>query len=188
MEITEKLYVSNRFQWREWLADHFENSSGIWLVFPLKSSGEQGISYNDAVEEALCFGWIDSTAKALDEGHQVRRFTPRRRGSPYSRLNIERLIRLDSLGLIHPEIRKSVGELISRPFVFPEDILDEIRRDKEAWANFLSFSEGYKRIRIAYIDDARDRPQEFEKRLSSFIRKTRENRLIRGYGGTDQYY
>ena len=49
MEITEKLYVSDRFQWREWLADHFENSSGIWLVFPLKSSGEQGISYNDAL-------------------------------------------------------------------------------------------------------------------------------------------
>ena len=188
MEITETLYVSDRIQWREWLSGHFKSSSEIWLVFPIKSSGEQGISYNDAVEEALCFGWIDSTAKALDAGHQVRRFTPRRRGSPYSRLNIERLIRLDSLGLIHPEIRPSVEELISRPFEFPEDILDEIRKDKEAWDNFRSFTEGYKRIRIAYIDDARDRPKEFEKRLSSFIRKTRENRLIRGYGGTDQYY
>ncbi len=188
MEITEILYAADRAQWRNWLAGHFESCREIWLVFPLKASGEQGMTYNDAVEEALCFGWIDSTAKALDEGHQVRRFSPRRRGSPYSRLNIERLVRLDSLGLIHPKIRPSVEEIISRPFTFPEDILDEIRSDEQAWSNFLNFSESYKRIRIAYIDDARGRPREFEKRLASFIRRTKENRLITGYGGTDQYY
>ena len=188
MEITETLYVSDRFQWREWLADHFENRSEIWLIFPLKASGEQGISYNDAVEEALCFGWIDSTAKAFDEGHQVRCFTRRRKGSPYSQLNIERLKRLNSLGLIHPNIRPSVEDIISRPFVFPEDILNELKKDETTWKNYESFTEPYKRIRIAYIDNARGRPKEFKKRLANFIRKTKENKLITGYGGTDQYY
>ena len=188
MEITETFYPSDRLQWRAWLEANFESRDDIWLMVPLKASGEQGVSYNDSVEEALCFGWIDSTAKAFDEGHQVRRFTRRRKGSPYSRLNLERLKRRDSLGLSQPSIKPSVEEIINRSFVFPEDILDEIRRDETAWANYLSFSEPYKRIRIAYIDDARDRPAEFEKRLASFIRKTKENKLITGYGGTDQYY
>ena len=188
MEITETFYPSDRLQWRAWLEENFENRDEIWLMVPLKASGEQGISYNDSVEEALCFGWIDSTAKAFDEGHQVRRFTRRRKGSPYSQLNIERLKRMYSLGLIHPMIKPSVEEVISRQFVFPEDILEEIRRDKNVWANYLNLSESYKRIRIAYIDDARDRPDEFRKRLASFIRKTKEGKLITGYGGTAQYY
>lgn len=188
MEITETIYPADRRQWREWLSENFETSKEIWLMVPLKSSGEQGISYNDSVEEALCFGWIDSTAKAFDDGHQVRRFTPRRKGSAYSQLNIERLKRLDQQGLIHPKVRVSVEELLSRPFIFPEDILDEIRKNGAAWENFLHFSDAYKRIRIAYIDDARDRPREFRKRLESFIRKTEQNRLITGYGGTDKYY
>ena len=77
---------------------------------------------------------------------------------------------------------------MNRPFVFPEDVLDEIRKNETAWENFQHFSDAYKRIRIAYIDDARNRPKEFRKRLESFIRKTEQNRVITGYGGTDKYY
>lgn len=182
------IFCTDRRQWREWLSEHFETESEIWFVFPSVNSGEKGVSYNDAVEEALCFGWIDGQAGTLDESHQLRRFTPRRKGSGYSRPNIERLIYLDSRGLIHPKIRASVEEIISRPFVFPEDILDEIRRDSTAWENYQSFSEPYRRIRVAYIDAARKRPEEFKKRLDNFIRKTRENKLIIGYGGIEKYY
>lgn len=179
---------SERQQWRDWLSAHFETEKEIWFVFPLKDSGEKSISYNDAVEEALCFGWIDGRAGTLDETHQLRRFTPRRKGSSYSQPNIERLIRLDAQGLIHPNVRPSVEALISTPFVYPEDILDAIRSDETAWINFNTFADPYRRIRVAYIDAARKRPAEFEKRLSNFIRKTRENKLIAGYGGIDQYY
>lgn len=59
MEHSKTFYTSDRRQWREWLAVHFEKEKEIWFVFPLKESGEKGLSYNDAVEEALCFGWID---------------------------------------------------------------------------------------------------------------------------------
>ena len=179
---------SDRGEWRDWLSAYFESEKEIWFVFPSAGSGEKGVSYNDAVEEALCFGWIDGTAGTLDDTHQMRRFTPRRKGSRYSQPNIERLIHLDKQGLIHPKVRASVEDLLHASFVFPEDILDAIRQDPAAWTNYQSFPEPYRRIRIAYIDAARKRPAEFEKRLRFFIRKTRENKRIIGYGGVDKYY
>ena len=154
----------------------------------MKESGEASLSYNDAVEEALCFGWIDSTIRHIDALHRAQHFTPRKPGSPYSRPNIERLIRLDGQGLIHPKIRKSVVDLIHAPYVFPVDILNAIQADPVAWENYQAFPEGYKRIRIAYIDAARKRPAEFEKRLVSFLAKTRSGKMIPGFGGIDKYY
>ena len=188
--MSEKSVLSceNRQQWRAWLSEHFETESEVWFVFPTLDSGEQGVSYNDAVEEALCFGWIDGQAGTLDKTHQLRRFTPRRKGSGYSQPNIERLKWLDERGLIHPRVRESVKDLLCKAFVFPEDILDALREDDVVWQNYLAFSEPYKRIRVAYIDAARKRPAEFQKRLSNFIQKTKENKLIVGYGGIDKYY
>ena len=182
------LYCAERQQWRDWLAAHFETEREVWFVFPTKASGEKGVSYNDAVEEALCFGWIDGRAGTLDETRQLRRFTPRRKGSAYSQPNVERLRLLDAQGLLHPKVRASVEKLLDAPFVFPEDILAALRQDETVWRNYLGFSEPYKRIRVAYIDAARKRPAEFEKRLASFIKKTRENKLIVGYGGIGKYY
>ena len=188
--MTDQLIFSckDREEWRSWLAEHFESESEVWFVFPTLASGEKGVSYNDAVEEALCFGWIDGRAGTLDETHQLRRFTPRRKGSSYSQPNIERLILLHSQGLIHPKVLPLIEEVIRTPFVFPKDILDAIREDDLAWTNYQTFTESYKRIRIAYIDAARKRPDEFSKRLDSFIKKTREGKHIVGYGGVDKYY
>lgn len=184
----ESFYTSERSEWRSYLADHFESSSEIWFIFPMKDSGEKSLSYNDAVEEALCFGWIDSTIKHTDPLHRAQRFTPRRKGSPYSQPNIERLIWLDAHGLIHPAVRESILPVIRAPFIFPEDIISVLKRDKLVWDNYLGFSEPYKRIRIAYIDAARNRPDEFNKRLNNFMDKTRRNKLITGYGGVEKYY
>ena len=180
-------YTSDRAQWRKWLSEHFEKETEVWFVFPLKNSGVPSLSYNDAVEEALCFGWIDSIYHGV-EGGRALRFTPRRTGSPYSQPNIERLIWLDKQGMLHPSVRQSVADLIDTPYVFPEDILDAIREDSVAWVHFETFAQPYKRIRVAYIDAARKRSEEFQKRLDSFLRKTREGKLIPGYGGVDKYY
>ena len=172
------LYCTNRQEWRQWLVANFESAREVWFVFPTKASGEVGVAYNDAVEEALCFGWIDGVAGTLDPLHQLRRFTPRRKGSPYSRPNIERLIWLNEQGLLHPSVRTSVADLISQPFQFPADIIATLQQDQKVWEHYCTFSEPYKRIRVAYIDAARKRPAEFRRRLENFIAKTRQNRLI----------
>ena len=184
----EVFYTSERSEWRRYLSERFRTSSEIWFVFPMKESGEKSLSYNDAVEEALCFGWIDSTIKHIDDLHRAQRFTPRRKGSPYSQPNIERLIWLDSKGLIHPDVRVSILPIIEEPFVFPQDIIDIINLDETVSENFNNFSDSYKRIRIAYIEAARNRPAEFQKRLDNFIEKTQKNKIIKGYGGVDKYY
>ena len=184
----ELFYASERTEWRNYLSEHFETSKEIFFVFPMKGSGEKSLSYNDAVEEALCFGWIDSTIRHIDPLHRAQRFTPRRKGSPYSRPNIERLIWLDARGMIHPKVREDILPIIRTPFVFPEDILNELRQDEAVWEHYQQLSESYRRIRIAYIDAARSRPEEFRKRLDSFMDKTRRNKLIAGYGGIEKYY
>lgn len=189
MNITDKLfYTPFRNEWRDWLSKNYKTESEVWFVFPMKETREKSLSYNDAVEEALCFGWIDSTIKHIDATHRAQHFTPRKKGSPYSRPNIERLIWLDKQNLLMPEIREAILNLIETPYVFPEDIITEIQKDSIAWNNYQNFPDGYKRIRIAYIDAARKRPDEFKKRLESFIRKTCENKMIKGFGGIEKYY
>jgi len=188
MKQKETFYTADRNIWRSWLAENFETKNEIWFVFPSKESGESALSYNDAVEEALCFGWIDSTTGHLDDRHGIRRFTPRKNFGYYSRPNIERLIWLDRQGLIHPKVRPTVVSVMEAEFIFPEDIMNAIREDEIAWKNYQKFSEPYKRIRIAYIDAARKRPEEFKKRLNSFLEKTRNGKMIVGFGGIEKYY
>jgi uncharacterized protein YdeI (YjbR/CyaY-like superfamily) len=188
MKTENILNIKTRSEWRSWLTENFNIEKEVWLVYAKKSTGEQRIQYNDAVEEALCFGWIDSTNKTLDKDHTIQRFTPRKPKSSYSQPNIERLKWLSENNLIHSSLVKTVQEIISKEYVFPNDILDEIKKDKAVWNNYIEFSEPYKRIRIAYIESARKRPEEFTKRLTNFIEKTRNNKLISGFGGIDKYY
>ncbi|HKI89715.1 MAG TPA: YdeI/OmpD-associated family protein [Draconibacterium sp.] len=181
------LYVSKRKDWRHWLENNFDKAKEIWLVYPKKASGKTRILYNDAVEEALCFGWIDSTVKTLDEENSRQRFTPRNPKSEYSQQNKERLKWLLEHNLVHDSIVEIAKKVALEEFVFPKDILKEISSDLEVWKNYNQFSEAYKRIRIAYIEGARKRPEEFRKRLDNFIAKTKENKQI-GFGGIEKYY
>ena len=187
MEIGQTLYVFDRRPWRQWLEANFEAATEIWLIYPNKASGKPRILYNDAVEEALCFGWIDSIIKRLDGMHAVQRFTPRNPKSGYSQQNRERLRWLAERGLLHPSVREKVSDMLNEEFVFPEDILRAIEANERAWANFQGFSPAYRRIRVAYIDVARKRPDVYESRLRSFLRATEKGRQI-GYGGIDKYF
>ena len=187
MEIGETLYVYNRQPWRDWLAANFDSAKEIWLVYPNKASGEPRILYDDAVEEALCFGWIDSIIKKLDSLRAAQRFSPRRPGSGYSQLNKERLRWLADRGLLHPSIIESVERVLREKFVFPEDIVDAIKANERAWTNYQGFSEAYRRIRVAYIDAARPRPDVFDSRLRSFLRATEKGRRL-SYGGIEKYF
>jgi uncharacterized protein YdeI (YjbR/CyaY-like superfamily) len=180
------LYITNRKTWRKWLEKNFDKKENIWLVYPKKSSGKKRIAYNDAVEEALCFGWIDSTVKSLDEHNSIQRFSPRNPKSSYSQWNKERMKWLWENNLLHSSQIEKAKEFITEKFMFPKDIIDNIKKDKIVWKNYNAFSDSYKRIRVAYIDTARERPEEFKKRLRNFINKTRKNKLI-GFNGIEKY-
>jgi len=94
MEIGETLLATTRHEWREWLAQHHHDYKEIWLIYYKKTSEKTGISYEESVEEALCFGWIDGAIKGIDQEIYAGRFTPRRPKSPWSDSNRERVARL----------------------------------------------------------------------------------------------
>ncbi len=182
------LYATTRQEWRNWLEQHYKSEKEIWLVFYKKHTGKPRLPYNDAVEEALCFGWIDSTVKSIDEDSFAQRFSVRKPKSQYSQANKERLRALAQQGKIAQEILKNLGDVFEEEaFEVPLDILEVIKNSEEAWKNFQGFSPAYIRIRIAFIEAARNRPQEFEKRLRYFIRMTEKNRLF-GFGGIEKHY
>ena len=187
MEITKTLHVTNRKDWRKWLRGHYKTEKDIWLVYYKKETGKPRIEYNDAVEEALCFGWIDSTLKTLDENRMAQRFSPRKPKSAYSPANKERLRKLVKQRKVIKEVRESLGTILEEKFTIPKDILKAIKANREAWQNFQSFSDSYKRIRIGFIEGARKRPEEFKKRLRHFIRMTEQNKQF-GFGGIEKHY
>jgi uncharacterized protein YdeI (YjbR/CyaY-like superfamily) len=186
MQITKTLHVKTRNEWRNWLKINYKSEKEIWLVFQNKSSGKTGITYEDAVEEALCFGWIDSIVKKNEKHSRVQRFTPRNPKSSYSQLNKERLKRLLRKKKVIASVSKSLGDLEKEKFVFPIDIIDEIRKNKLAWKHYQKYSEAYKRIRIAFIEGARKRPDVFQQRLNYFIKMTERNKKY-GIPGIEKY-
>ncbi len=187
MEIGKKLYVTGRDKWHDWLKKNRDIEREIWLVYYNKKSGKTRIAYNDAVEVALCFGWIDSTVKKIDEFSLAQRFTPRNPKSGYSQANIERLRRLAAEGRVIPAVRKEVEAVLAKKFVFPPDIMAKIKANKIAWDNFRKFSPAYQRIRVGYVESARSHPAEFEKRLANLIKKSGQNKQF-GFGGIEKYY
>ncbi len=187
MEITQTLYITNRKDWRDWLKQNYKTEKEIWLVYPKKATGGPRIEYNDAVEEALCFGWIDSIVKKLDQEYTVQRFSPRKPKAKYSQANIERLRGLVLEKKVVKEVASSLGDILNEEFVIPPDILKAIQANKEAWKNFQKFSAPYQRIRIAFIDGARKRPAEFQKRLRYFIEMTEKNKMF-GFGGIEKHF
>ena len=111
MEITKTLYVTDRDNWRKWLEKYHNKEPEIWLVYYNKVSGKPTLPYNDAVEEALCFGWIDSTVKKIDEESYGQRFSPRNQRSNWSEANKERVIRLLKLGKMTPTGIAKLGNI-----------------------------------------------------------------------------
>ena len=186
MEIGKTLYLSKRGKWRKWLEKNHLKDPEIWLIYYRKSSGKPRIPYNDAVEEALCFGWIDSTTKPIDGDCWAQRFTPRRKNSRLSELNKERVRRLikakkmTAAGLerIKHELdpSKSHKHPKLKKFVLPDDILKELKKNPVVWKNFQKFPESYKNIRVAWIAGSRRRPEVFKKRLTYFIKMTAKNK------------
>ena len=170
--VKDILPCTDRHGFRQWLAEHHATASACWVVVkkgrvPPGASGV--LSYLDAVEEALCFGWIDSTNKVQD-GKHLQRFSPRKRNSPWSELNKERCRRLENLGLMTDAGRRVLPEMSGDDFKIDADIMEAFGANPAAWENFCRFPELYRRVRLDTIQ--RDK----RKDLNTF--RNRLNRLI----------
>lgn len=186
MEITQTLYVAERETWRDWLAEHYADAEEIWLISYRVHADKPNLPYNHAVEEALCFGWIDSTRKSLDADRYVQRFSPRRPGSAFSQTNQERLARLVAQGKVIAPVLESVRDIDPAAYMIPADILTALQAEPTAWAFFQRTSPAYRRIRAAYVDHGRRRPGEFEKRLANLVKQCAAGKQF-GYG-IEEYY
>ncbi|MFA6036461.1 MAG: YdeI/OmpD-associated family protein [Candidatus Micrarchaeia archaeon] len=182
MKLGKTLYVKDRKAWRAWLSKHYSTAKEIWLIYYKKASGKPRIPYNDAVEEALCFGWIDSTAKGIDSEKFAQRFSPRRRTSILSQLNKERVRKL----IASKKMTAAGLNAIAHAYKSKADhrkehvskaVLAALKKNPAAWKNFQKLPEAYKRIRLAYIghQGERDR-QTFRKVLGHFVKMTAQNK------------
>ena len=175
VKLGKLLDVPDAMAWRRWLEAHHTSEPEIWLVYHSKASGLPSIRYNDAVDAALCFGWIDSTVKKVDADSRAQRFTPRRPGSPISPMNRVRAIRLQEAGRMTQEGLDAIGNL-DTPFVLPPDIEAALKADDETWRNYEAFPESYRRIRVGFVDGSRNRPEMFQRRLSYLLKMTKANK------------
>ncbi|MFA6145852.1 MAG: YdeI/OmpD-associated family protein [Patescibacteria group bacterium] len=185
MEIKNTLYVTNRKNWRKWLVKNHKNQKEIWLIYYRKETGKPRISYDNAVLEALCYGWIDSTVKKIDKERFAQRFSPRRPRSGLSQMNRERIYELIKekkmtkygLKAIEHAFNSKIDKIDK--FVVPKDIYKALRRNKNAWKYFQKFPLSYRRIRIAYIEDRKRHHMDmYKKTLAYFIKMTAQNKRI----------
>jgi uncharacterized protein YdeI (YjbR/CyaY-like superfamily) len=166
--------VQTTSQWRAWLAKHHDSEMEVWLVFRKRHTGEASIAYEDAVNEALCFGWIDSLIKRLDDERYARKFTPRKPGSRWSTANRERYARLRASGRLMPSGLKLAPTDGSgdapRPSVarIPQYIWRALKSRPAACNYFESLAPSYRRMYIAWIDSAK-RQETKMKRLQEAI-------------------
>jgi uncharacterized protein YdeI (YjbR/CyaY-like superfamily) len=169
----KQLYVADREQWRDWLSKNHATKAGIWLIFYKKETSKPTIEYEAAVEEALCFGWVDSIIKKVDDARYVRKFTPRSDKSKWSPLNkkhVNKMIkegRMTEIGLAKIKTAKKTGlwEKDGRPrisFDMPPEFAKTLARNKKAKENFDKLAPTYRKHYIGWIAVAKR--QETKKR------------------------
>jgi uncharacterized protein YdeI (YjbR/CyaY-like superfamily) len=181
MDITDTFYALDRAAWRAWLQHNHATTREIWLILVRTSSTVPSVEYVEAVEEALCFGWIDGIAKSLDDERRAQRFTPRKPKGNWTELNKERARRLIDAGLMTEAGYAVLPDLSQESFQVAPDILAALQADPVVWANFQAFPDLYQRVRIGNIEEQRKRNRaEFDRRLAAFIEKTRQNKQFGG--------
>lgn len=174
MEIKNLLGATNRDGLRVWLGKYHQIEKECWVVVKRgRPKDDSTFWYIDAVEEAMCFGWIDSTTKKLDNGATAQRLTPRRKGSVWSELNKERCRRMEKLGRMTEAGRAVFPDMAVTGFVIDDEILEALQSDPLVWENFNKFPALYQRVRIDTIQIKKKQAELFASRLEKFIANTK---------------
>ena len=156
-------FAKSLVQWRKWLREHHASEAEVWLVFFKQHTGVVSIDYKDALDEALCFGWVDSLVKRLDERRFARKFTPRRADSRWSDINRQRYAELKAAGRLAPpgvaraptDRRSAPPSRSKMPAKPPQYILAALAKKPAAMRNFEALSPGKRRTYIGWIDSAK---------------------------------
>ena len=172
------LKIDNRADFRKWLSEHCESESECWVCVKRGCPKDsEHFWYIDAVEEALCFGWIDSTHKAID-GVRMQRFSPRRKNSTWTELNKERVRRLEKLGLMTDSGRRVLPPMGARSFKIDKDI-EIALKNARAWTKFKSFPPLYQRIRAYNVMFYKKRNRQmYEQTLDHLVNETKKGKMF----------
>jgi uncharacterized protein YdeI (YjbR/CyaY-like superfamily) len=184
----EELYVTNRQDWRAWLKSNHAKVKEIWLIYFKKHTGRPRIPYDDAVEEALCYGWIDSTIRRLDEDRFAQKFTPRKSKSNWSELNkkrVQKLIRqgrMTKAGMVKVEAARKNGEWDKKPpaamtFDFPIELAKALSGSKTARDFFDSLSPSFQKQYVGWIASAR-KPETRQRRAEEALRLLKKKQKL----------
>ena len=186
MELSKALYFKNRDEWRTWLESNHDREKEAWLVHYKKDIGKPGVSYIEAVEEAICFGWIDSKMKSIDREKFVLKYTPRRAKSVWSQNNkekAEKLIesgRMTDAGLARIEEAKRSGAWKNaytdrKRQRIPSDLKEALLKDKNARAKFQAFANSYRNMYIGWVNSARTEETR-RRRISEVVKRSLLNK------------
>ena len=180
----DQFYARNRKEWHKWLQKHHETSPGIWLIFYKKNSDKPSVTYEEAVEEALSFGWIDSKVNALDEERYMQVFTHRKPGSIWSKSNKERVRKLFKNGQMQPAGIKKVESAKKdgswnfldeiEDLIIPEDLKSELNKDQSTLGNFNKYPESMKKQILYWIATAK-RDETRKRRINKVINSSQKN-------------
>lgn len=180
----ESVYPKNRIEWRKWLEDNCYTSAGVWLIYDKKGSGKQNLTYVEAVEEALCFGWIDSRSNILDDERWMQLFSPRKLKSPWSKLNKQRVKKLIEQRLMAPaglqkiEAAKENGSWCLLDAIeelrIPADLEEALATNDAARRYFMAFAPSYKKGILWWIESAK-RPETRAKRIRETVTLAAQN-------------
>lgn len=177
MHLQNLLPARTREELRQWLEKNHATESECWVIVKRgKPTDEHIFWYLDAVEEALCFGWIDSTTKKISDTCTAQKLAPRQKRSAWSELNKERCRRLERLGKMTDAGRAVWPDMSEAGFVIDDEIMAALKADPTVWENFQRFPSLYQRVRIDTIQINRRmrRPEVFKKRLEKFLENTRK--------------
>ena len=184
----EQVYVKTRAEWRNWLKRYYDRNAGIWLLFYKKHTGKPTLEYEEAVEEALCFGWIDSIIKKVDEERYVRKFTPRKADSRWSKLNKKRVTKLIKQGMmtefglaIIEQAKKegfwSQSDIPHIPFEIPRELKEALRKNKKAKLFFDKLAPTYQKQFIGWVYSAK-RQETKDRRVRESIALLKEGKKL----------
>ncbi|OGO22882.1 MAG: hypothetical protein A2Z28_02770 [Chloroflexi bacterium RBG_16_51_9] len=182
MEVEDALYFPNRPAWQKWLEKHHDKEKDVWLLRYKKDSGKPSVSYEDALEEALCFGWIDGKIKGIDNEKSGLRFSPRKARSRWSKVNrdkAEKLIaegRMTAAGLAKIEEAKKSGAwdnayVLREKQEIPADLEEALSKNKVAWDNFHSFPPSRRNPYIYWLNEAKT-PATRQRRIAEVVTRS----------------